>query len=323
MASSALPSIPADIAMITGPTMLGICLNWGFMGVLTVQLYYYFSNFGSDSKGIKMLVYGLAFLDVLQTVLVTADAFHWFVFGFGNMNQLDDTFLNSWDVPLLDALISLIVQVFYCWRIYVLRKSWVFPGLIIFVSVVQCTFGTVTAVKAHELGKLSLIGSTKAKVAFQTIWLVGSMVADVAIAAVLSWTLLRARTKAFRTSHSVINRIVTMTVETNALTAGIALVAVVVYLAVPQHTTLVVPPTAVIGKLYTNCLIAVLNNRPFQAASSTTGSNRTALNSTAASANVPNFRANPNKVRVQMHTESTMEMSHFEHEKSTSCGPRV
>jgi len=305
--------------MITGPTILGICFNWGFMGVTVVQLYYYFTNFKSDTKSIKALVYGLALLDILQTVMVTADAFHWFVYNYGNMDRLDDTFLNSWDVPLIDAVISLIVQVFYCWRIFVLRKSLVWPGLITVVSLTQCSFGIVTAVKANQLGKLSLIGSTKAKVAFQTVWLVGSAVADVAIAVVLSWTLLRARSKAFSTSHSLINRIVQLTVETNALTAGIAVVAVCVYLGVPAHTTLVVPPTAIIGKLYTNCLIAVLNNRPALVGMSNGGSSGTALNS--GSNSLPSFRATPAKVHVVHHmeqTESTMEMSGFGKETYSS-----
>ncbi|KAJ6556298.1 hypothetical protein B0H19DRAFT_1262380 [Mycena capillaripes] len=291
------------------------------------------------------LVYGLAILDILQTALVTADAFHWFVFGFGNMDRLDDTFLNSWDVPMLDALISLIVQVFYCWRIYVLRKTLVFPALISVVGnpslyslPLQPPSGfrhpvhfrdcdgcegkrncpshkspsSSSVNQANQLGKLSLIGSTKAKVAFQTTWLVGSAVADVAIAVVLSWTLLRARSKAFATSHSLINRIVQLTVETNALTASVAVIAVVVYLAVPAHTTLVVPPTAIIGKLYTNCLIAVLNNRPILAGLSTGASCGTAINS--GSCSMPSFQANPARIHVVQHieqTDSMMEMSAF------------
>ncbi|KAJ7137311.1 hypothetical protein C8R46DRAFT_613976 [Mycena filopes] len=253
------PPIPSNVALITGPTMLGICLNWGFAGIVVAQVYFYYSNFPGDRKSIKALIYGLAMLDIIQTGLVTADAFHWFVHGFGNMDQLNDTFLNSWDVPLIDSVISLIVQIFYCWRIYVLRSSVIFPALIVLVSVAQCAAGVVTAVKAHQLGKLSLIST---EVIEQTIWLAGSAVADVAIAVVLCWTLLRARQKATQTTHGVINRIVRLTVETNALTAGVAVLALILFLAVPHHSTLVVPPTAIIGKLYTNCLIAVLNNRP-------------------------------------------------------------
>ncbi|KAJ6511774.1 hypothetical protein DFH09DRAFT_1333554 [Mycena vulgaris] len=250
--------IPQDISMITGPTMVGICLNWGFMGVLTAQLYFYHENFGDDRPALKSLVYGVAILDIIQTVMVTADAFHWFVYGFGNMETLDQTFLNSWDVPLLDSVISLVVQAFYCWRIYFLRKGFVIPGLILLVSLAQCGAGIATAVKAHELGRLSLIST---EVVAQTIWLVGGAVADVAIAVVLSWALLRERSCSLPATHSLITRVIRVTVETNALTAGVAVVALILFWGVPQHATLVVPPTAIIGKLYTNCLIAVLNNR--------------------------------------------------------------
>ena len=115
-------------------------------------------------------MYGLFLLDVLQTALVTADAFHWFVFGFGNMITLDDTFINSWDVPFLDAIITTIVQVFYCWRIWVLSKSLVFPIIIFLVratllpllthsdsaawskvSLTQCGAGIATAVKVRRV----------------------------------------------------------------------------------------------------------------------------------------------------------------------------
>ncbi|KAJ7820703.1 hypothetical protein B0H14DRAFT_3147033 [Mycena olivaceomarginata] len=255
-----MSSIPSDIAIITGPTMVGICLNWGFMGVLLVQLYYYNENFYDDRRLIKLLVYGLALLDILQTIMVTADAFHWFVYGFGNMAQLDQTFLNSWDVPVLDAIISLVVQAFYCWRIYFLRKTFIIPVLILLVSLAQCAAGIYTGIRAHQLGHLSLIST---EVVPQTIWLVGGAVADVAIAGVLSWTLLYQRNTAARSSitHSVMARIIRLVVETNALTAGVAVLALILFWGVPQHSTLVVPPTAIIGKLYTNCLIALFNNR--------------------------------------------------------------
>ncbi|KAJ6493914.1 hypothetical protein C8R47DRAFT_393128 [Mycena vitilis] len=255
-----MSTIPHDIAIITGPTMVGICLNWGFMGVLAVQLYFYHENFPEDRRMIKALVYGLALLDILQTVMITADAFHWFVYGFGDMHQLDETFLNSWDVPLLDAIISLVAQAFYCWRIHFLQKTIVVPVLILLVAITQCVGGIVTGVKAHQLGHLSLIST---EVAPQTIWLVGGAVADVAIAGVLSWALYIQRkcTLPQSTARSMISRIIRLVVETNALTAGVAVIALILFWGVPKHSTLVVPPTAIIGKLYTNCLIALFNNR--------------------------------------------------------------
>ncbi|KAF7290274.1 hypothetical protein MIND_01341200 [Mycena indigotica] len=253
--------IPSDIAFITGPTMLGICLNWGFMGVLAAQTYFYHVHFPDDRLLVKSLVYGLAMLDVLQTAMITADAFHWFCFGFGDMAQLNETFLNSWDVPFLDALIALVVQAFYCWRIYFIRQTILVPLGIFLISIAQCVGGIATAVKAHRLGRLSLIPT---EVFEQTLWLVSGAVADVAIAVTLAWALLYKRTTTLPRTKSIISRVIRLTVETNALTAGCAVLALIIFWGAPKHPTLVVPPTAIIGKLYTNCLIAVFNNRAIE-----------------------------------------------------------
>ncbi|KAI0742420.1 hypothetical protein C8Q80DRAFT_1273096 [Daedaleopsis nitida] len=305
-AVSVLPAIPADIAFITGPAMVGICLNWGLMGVLIVQLYFYHLTFEHDQRPMRFLVYGLFLLDVAQTVMVTADAFHWFVFGFGNMNRLDDTFLNSWDVPFLDAIITTVVQVFYCWRIWVLRKSLVFPIIIFLVSLTQCGAGIATAVRAFQGGRLSLISVEE--VAQQTTWLVAGVVADILITAVLSYTLLRARSNTLA-AKSVIDRIVQITVETNMLTAGVAIIGLGLYLGFPDHPTLVVPPTAIIGKLYSNCLVAVLNNRRLPSRKSTSSSSHGAT-SIGSQFRLPSTSHGGREIRVEVlqHVESDHEM---------------
>ncbi|KAF8208585.1 hypothetical protein K438DRAFT_1812495 [Mycena galopus ATCC 62051] len=103
--------------------------------------------------------------------MTTSDTFQWFVYGFGNMETLDTMYLNPWDMVLLDSTIGLIVQIFYCWRIYVLRKSLVVPAPISLISLANFAGGITTAVKAYQLGKLSLIPTM---VVEQTIWMVES-----------------------------------------------------------------------------------------------------------------------------------------------------
>ncbi|KAJ7219629.1 hypothetical protein C8J57DRAFT_257819 [Mycena rebaudengoi] len=168
------------------------------------------------------------------------------------MNQLDTVFLNSWDVPFLDAVIALVAQIFYCWRIYFLRKSFVFPVIIALISIMGCAGGIVTALNAYRHGKLHLISS---QVTEQN-YMAGRKRRIGCFHCCC--TLLDGIT---HPSRSLIARIVQLIVETNALTASVAVVALTLFWAVPQHPTLVVPPTAIIGKLYTNCLITVLNNR--------------------------------------------------------------
>ncbi|KAJ7479382.1 hypothetical protein B0H11DRAFT_2027223 [Mycena galericulata] len=233
--------IPANI---TGPTLLGTLFNWGLMGVLAVQLYLFYEN-SKDRTAFRALVYGLALLDVLQTVMVTADAFHWFVYGFGNSAQLDEPFLNSWDVPVIDSVISLIVQAFYCWRIYVLRKGVVIPVLILLVSLSQFSAGIITGVRNYQVGHLSL---SRDYIVAETIWLAGGAVADLTIAGVLSWTLLSGRNNSPAVYRSKLSRLIRLIVETNALTAGVAVVAIGLFWAFPG-TALVSVPIAIIGKL--------------------------------------------------------------------------
>ncbi|KAF8197767.1 hypothetical protein K438DRAFT_1759888 [Mycena galopus ATCC 62051] len=265
---------------IAGPTLLAILFNWGFMGVLAAQLYFYHENFQHDGARVKLLVYGLFLLDVLQTVMVTADAFHWFVYGFGNLILADQTFLNSWDVPVLDSVISVIVQAFYCWRIHILRKGLSIPLVILLernvqISLTQFGAGITTGIRENKLGQLSLL--TQGNASPETVWLAGGAVADVAIAGVLSWTLLRERTYCLPPNQTIISRLIRHIVETNALTAiiqpsnlfnsslfsaGVAVTAVILFWAAPTEAEAsVATPIAILGKLYTNCLLALFNAR--------------------------------------------------------------
>lgn len=63
------------------------------------------------------------------------DAFHWFVYNFGNTAALSDLSMAGIDGPILDGIIALIVQSVYCWRIWVLSgRRVVLPGIIALVS---------------------------------------------------------------------------------------------------------------------------------------------------------------------------------------------
>lgn len=63
------------------------------------------------------------------------DAFHWFVYNFGNTAALSDLSMAGIDGPILDGIIALIVQSVYCWRIWVLSgRRIVLPGIIALVS---------------------------------------------------------------------------------------------------------------------------------------------------------------------------------------------
>ena len=73
----------------------------------------------------------------MQTALSGADLYYWFVSGFGNMDHLTDPYAAAFDVPMIGSIVSLTVQIFFVYRIWVLsgRKSWVLCLIICVVSV--------------------------------------------------------------------------------------------------------------------------------------------------------------------------------------------
>ncbi|CAK5282566.1 unnamed protein product [Mycena citricolor] len=253
----------AELVWTTGPSLLATCLNWWLYGVMCVQAYHYTASFTRrDNRIIKSLVLVLFLLDTTQTAMITADAFHWFVAGYGNAQMLDEIWINGIDVPFLDALIAFIAQAFYCWRIWFLRdgRRWknAIPGLILLVATMQFAAGMVVGIKAQQVARWSLIGSEFVET---TIWFTGAAVADLSIAIVMSWTLLYEHRSSVLSTNSVISRVVRLIAETNAITATFAVLALIFYWGIPSKPSMVVPVTSCIGKLYTNSLVAVLNNR--------------------------------------------------------------
>ena len=74
-------------------------------------------------------------LELVQTIFTVADGFHWFVFGFGDMDRLGEFFLANFDSPMMSAVIAFIVQNVYAWRVYHLSKLKAITGVICIVRV--------------------------------------------------------------------------------------------------------------------------------------------------------------------------------------------
>jgi len=97
------------------------------------------------------------------------------------------------------------------------------------------------------------------------LWLIGSAVADVAIASSMTWILLRQRgSRAQPTTGDRIVRLLALTLETNAVTAAVAIAAAITF-----FIKSIAPPTTnfyqlggfLLGKLYSNCFMVLLNQR--------------------------------------------------------------
>jgi hypothetical protein len=72
------------------------------------------------------VVYIVFFVETVQTALSGADLYYWFAAGFGNIEQLTTPYASPFDVPIMGSLVSLSVQFFFVYRIWVLseKRSW-------------------------------------------------------------------------------------------------------------------------------------------------------------------------------------------------------
>ncbi|KAH9978389.1 hypothetical protein BJV74DRAFT_780687, partial [Russula compacta] len=127
--------------------LFGVIFNWALYGTLCIQTYVYSYNFPDDRRWMKALAYFVFLLETVQTALSGADAYYWFMTGFGNLESLRNSNFAPIDSPTIDAFISLIVQVFFCYRIWTLnnRTLWL-PLLIVVVRGLPLPFQTVALI---------------------------------------------------------------------------------------------------------------------------------------------------------------------------------
>jgi hypothetical protein len=70
-----------------------------------------------------------------------ADIWFWFGAGYGNMIKLNTTYISPFDTPLMGSLVALIVQLFFCYRIWKLRKNnWYIIVCVVIAAVRGCLF---------------------------------------------------------------------------------------------------------------------------------------------------------------------------------------
>ncbi|KAH0581557.1 hypothetical protein H2248_011265 [Termitomyces sp. 'cryptogamus'] len=179
------------------------------------------------------------FLDTLQSILVAADAFHWFALGFGNLNLLVKPVTAPFDAPILEVIMALVEQTFFCWRLRVLHKSWWLPSSILLIAISGVVGGIASGIGGFKLGNLALLYTLKWQLSLS---LAAMAVTDTLIAvamtilvkiprpssikyAFLPFTykqLLRLRTGEMEQTDNVLTRIVRLTVETNTVTGTVA-----------------------------------------------------------------------------------------------------
>ncbi|KAF9461106.1 hypothetical protein BDZ94DRAFT_858982 [Collybia nuda] len=256
MADPLVP-IPADVNKSTAPLLIGYILNWGLYGGLCVQSYYYYVAFPKDRLVLKCLVYGLLLVETAQSILIAHDIFTIFSTGYGNIAVLIDPQLSWLSVPIMTGIVSCTVQIYFSHRIHIISGSQLARIIIILLALMQgiaAIVGGAQLLISNDLTKVQVKAHTST-----TIWLVGSAVCDIIIAVFMVFFLSR-RATGFKATQTLITKVMRLTIETGSLTATVAIIDVILFLAFPE-SNFHVAPAFILGKLYSNTLVTTLNSR--------------------------------------------------------------
>ncbi|KJA26210.1 hypothetical protein HYPSUDRAFT_36463 [Hypholoma sublateritium FD-334 SS-4] len=162
----------------------------------------------------------------------------------------------------MTGLVSAIVQLFFAWRIWVLKPDSIVAHclsmLVVVVALLQSSSAFAGGIKFALASNIEQFAALTPVV---KIWLSGSFVCDILIAGSMIWILTAARSSsAFKRTDSLITKLIIHTVETGAITAVTALAELILFIKMDTNFVHEVP-ALLLGKLYSNVVLATLNGR--------------------------------------------------------------
>ncbi|PBK75450.1 hypothetical protein ARMSODRAFT_970103 [Armillaria solidipes] len=254
--SSSNPS-QSVINVTFGPLVTGVWMQQLLMGFILAQMAdYYRDHFTHDTLFNKTIVSLLLFFNLFIGGLDFHVLYRTSVLGYGNYEAFDLQQWTMWTEPGFTAIVGFVAQVFFlvrCWRI---TRSTII--VVLLTVLVLFSFGSGLAVCGSfiEKKRFSLLGQFSLPI---TLWLISTSVADIGIAGVLVFYLLKSRTT-FKKTDRVIYRLIQTSMETSAFTALIAILNLILFLPL-QNTAYHLLPQFSMSRVYTLTVMVTLLSR--------------------------------------------------------------
>ena len=92
----------------------------------------------SQDNIICFAVWFVYILELAQVGCAAGDIYYWFGSGYGNMVHLDTVFISPFDTPFIGSIVAFVVQLFFCYRIWKLRKGDWYIVMCVIIALVRC-----------------------------------------------------------------------------------------------------------------------------------------------------------------------------------------
>ncbi|KAF5320829.1 hypothetical protein D9619_002055 [Psilocybe cf. subviscida] len=211
-------------------------LDTSLLGALTIQVYNYHVAFAKDDRlFMKLMVYGIYVLDLLQTAFGSRYAWWVLASGWGNPWTLRFT---PWTLGLVPVLTGLSEHSYL-------------------TAVGQCT----AAMYSGIISDINLDVATRQNLEPPvTVWLALSTACDIAITIMLGSQLRKRIGLGFGTYNPRLQRAIRLLIETNLITTLVVIAELITFLQRATASWYFLFGM-LIGKLYSNTLVATLNSR--------------------------------------------------------------
>ncbi|PBL04031.1 hypothetical protein ARMGADRAFT_1056980 [Armillaria gallica] len=265
-----------------GALYVGSNLATALYGVICVQTFLYITSNRSRSDGwpMKLLVFILfsrthlncSGLDTAHQCLMLAGMYRFLVTDYANPAALpaggssSGEALTSYDEGIVAMCSILLVQLFFCWRIWTFSASSL--HLLVRIAIMALAISLAFLNSASSIA-LSIFGYrhrllTVNTPEFTLSWKLSAssgIAFDVIMTVAMTLSLYRCRSGMKRSNH-VIAILILFTVNTNLVTTMLSISSLVTYLVLP-NATIYGGIAFLISKSYLNSFLAILNSREF------------------------------------------------------------
>ncbi|KAJ7136918.1 hypothetical protein C8R44DRAFT_869012 [Mycena epipterygia] len=270
----------SEYLLYTAPILAGTQANWALLATLAVQVYTFHTRFPNEQRWIKMLVYTVFPLELVQTGVSSHYAYWVLALGWGNTAALEILPWSCLATPIFTGIVAALVQIFFAWRIYHLMRKTVWACVVTAVIVLvrllvwhaPSIFFTLTCANiklalAQGVTILIVVAQFAHATAFANViritvgvktWLSIAAVCDVLITTTLLIIFFQYRMQMpaeERRADTFMVKLMLNTVETGAVTSVTALIYLVLFLLYPGYNLEETP--------YANVLLFTLNVRRF------------------------------------------------------------
>ncbi|CCO36126.1 hypothetical protein BN14_10250 [Rhizoctonia solani AG-1 IB] len=249
-----------------GATYIGVVLSTFLYGILTLQTYVYWFKYVHDGAFDRWFVLALWLMDTIQSVCICHMQYHYTITNYANPEALQ---FNNWSLNFevgFTAIITFMVQAFFARRAWFFtkrvgsrftttRKTQLLGAIVGLLAAMGLGFGLASFAMTFVLGRFSRFIEYRWLVG---IWLGAAAFCDVVIVYMLSTALMTQRT-GFGRTDALINKLLRYTINTGLLTSLIAVADLICFCTMNNLVHLGF--NMVLGKLYTNTLLATLNAR--------------------------------------------------------------